>query len=61
MRLVDHFNTFLDDVVNLNTTRVGQLESSIEAVKNVVQASGLTFRRSKVQYPRNYPVARSGV
>jgi hypothetical protein len=39
MRLVDHFNTFLDDVVNLNTTRVGQLESSIAAVKKVVQTS----------------------
>src|ERR1035437_4001935 len=24
-------------------------------------SASLTFRRSKVQYPRNYPVARSGV
>lgn len=36
MKLLAHFNQFLDDTVNLNTTRFAQLESSIEAIKNAV-------------------------
>ena len=39
MRLVGHFNTFMNDVVNLNPTRIGLLESSIEAVKDAIEAS----------------------
>ena len=39
MKLIDHFNTFMTDVVNLNATRVTQLEDSIEALKGVLLAS----------------------
>jgi len=39
MKLVDHFDTFLTDVVNLNTTRITLLEDSIEALKGVIRAS----------------------
>jgi hypothetical protein len=39
MKLVEHFNTFMTDVVNLNTTRVTQLENSIEALKGALRAS----------------------
>jgi hypothetical protein len=37
MKLVQHFNTFLDDVVNLNSTRLDQLGSSVEAIKTVIR------------------------
>lgn len=36
MKLLAHFDQFLDDTVNLNATRFDQLESSIEAIKNAV-------------------------
>lgn len=36
MKLHEHFKTFLEDHVNLNATRIGQLESSVNAVKNAV-------------------------
>jgi hypothetical protein len=39
MRLAEHFNTFLDDVVNLNATRIGLLENSIIAVKSAISTS----------------------
>ena len=38
MKLHEHFKTFLDDHVNLNSTRLGLLEDSIVAVKNAVRA-----------------------
>ncbi len=39
MKLLEHFKTFLDDYVNLNTTRIDQLETSIDAVKSAVKTS----------------------
>ncbi|MBD2746750.1 nucleotidyltransferase [Microvirga sp. BT688] len=39
MKHVDLFNDFLKDVVNLNSTRVAQLETSIQAIKDVLEAS----------------------
>ena len=33
------FNDFLKDTVNLNTTRVTDLETSVEAIKNAVRGS----------------------
>lgn len=39
MKLVEHFNTFMTDVVNLNDKRIGLLEDSIEALKTVIRDS----------------------
>ena len=39
MKHVDLFNDFLKDVVNLNDTRVSELEKSTEAIKDAVRAS----------------------
>jgi hypothetical protein len=39
VKLIEHFDDFLKDVVNLNDTRVNLLEDSIEALKKVVLAS----------------------
>lgn len=39
MKLVDHFNTFLDEEVNLNKTRVDLLADSVEAVKSAIKDS----------------------
>jgi hypothetical protein len=39
MKLIDHFNDFLKDVVNLNATRVTQLEDSIDAIEDFIRAS----------------------
>ncbi|MCW5595257.1 MAG: hypothetical protein KIT42_05225 [Rhodocyclaceae bacterium] len=39
MKLHEHFKTFLDDHVNLNTTRIELLESSVEAVQDAVKNS----------------------
>src|SRR4051812_13966296 len=39
MKLIDQFNTFLNDIVNLNQTRVTDLENSIEAIKDAIRAS----------------------
>lgn len=39
MKLINQFNTFLTDVVNLNDTRIGLLEGSIEAISNAVRSS----------------------
>jgi len=39
VKLAAHFDTFLDEVVNLNATRVQQLEDSIAAIKDVIRAS----------------------
>jgi hypothetical protein len=47
MKLINHFNTFMTDVVNLNATRVTQLEDSIEALKGVMRASDWT---PKIKY-----------
>lgn len=38
MKLHEHFKTFLEDHVNLNSTRLGLLEDSIVAVEDVVRA-----------------------
>ena len=37
MKLVQDFNAFLNDTVNLNSTRFDQLESSIDAIKTAVR------------------------
>jgi len=34
------FDDFLRDTVNLNTTRIDSLESSVDAIKNFIEASG---------------------
>lgn len=39
MKLIDHFNTFLDGEVNLNKTRVDLLALSVEAVKAAIETS----------------------
>lgn len=39
MKLIEHFNTFLDGEVNLNKTRVDLLASSVEAVKTAIKGS----------------------
>jgi hypothetical protein len=39
MKLIDHFSTFMTDVVNLNDTRITQLENSIETLKGVIRSS----------------------
>lgn len=39
MKLVDQFKTFLSGEVNLNETRVSQLNASVEAVQNAIKAS----------------------
>ncbi len=39
MKCVDLFNDFLKDTVNLNATRVADLETSIKAIKNAVRES----------------------
>ena len=39
MKHVDLFNEFLKETVNLNDTRVADLEMSIEAIKDAVRAS----------------------
>jgi hypothetical protein len=44
MKLIEHFNTFMTDVVNLNATRVAQLEGSIEALKAAMRASSWSPR-----------------
>jgi hypothetical protein len=48
MKLVEHFTSFLKDTVNLNSTRLDQLESSVETLKGVIRDSdwgpkGITF------------------
>lgn len=37
MKLIDHFDTFLEDTVNLNKTRIDTLESRVETIKNFVK------------------------
>ncbi|WP_313928327.1 hypothetical protein [Pseudoxanthomonas sp.] len=39
MKLVASFDAFLSDVVNLNDTRIDQLDSSFEAIKSFIRAS----------------------
>jgi hypothetical protein len=39
MKHLDLFNDFLKDTVNLNDTRIRELETSTEAIKNAVRAS----------------------
>ena len=39
MKLVEHFNNFLIDTVNLNSTRITQLDESISALKGVIYQS----------------------
>jgi len=40
MKLLNQFNDFLLDVVNLNSTRVTLLENSVNAIQNVISNSG---------------------
>lgn len=40
MKHVDLFNDFLKDTVNLNATRITNLEKSVEAIKSAIRASG---------------------
>ncbi|AUN95861.1 SMODS domain-containing nucleotidyltransferase [Pseudazoarcus pumilus] len=40
MKLHDHFKVFLSDQVNLNSTRITQLESSVGAIKTAVRSCG---------------------
>lgn len=42
MKLVSHFDTFLNDTVNLNASRVQTLEDSIEAIKTVIRNASWT-------------------
>ena len=39
MKLVEHFRSLLNDMVNLNDTRLEQLETSVEALKTVIRES----------------------
>lgn len=39
MKLIEHFNTFLDEQVNLNRTRIDQLTASVDAVKSTIRGS----------------------
>jgi hypothetical protein len=39
VKLVAHFDTFLADVVNLNDTRLNQLNDSVESIKTFVRGS----------------------
>jgi len=39
MKLIDHFTSFLRDTVNLNSTRLTQLETNVEALKDVIRDS----------------------
>ena len=48
MKLVDLFNDFMKDVVNLNQTRVDDLETSIDAIKSardIVEETMAEFHR----------------
>ena len=42
MKLLEHFKTFLDDYVDLNQTRVDQLDSSVSAVQTAIKDSDWT-------------------
>lgn len=48
MKLLQDFNAFLTDTVNLNSTRFDQLESSIEAIKSAVR--GLDWKPTIVGF-----------
>lgn len=48
MKLVQDFNAFLNDTVNLNSTRFDQLECSIEAIRKSVR--GLDWKPSIVGF-----------
>lgn len=48
MKLIQDFDAFLNDTVNLNSTRFDQLESSIEAIKTAVR--GLDWKPSIVGF-----------
>ena len=48
MKLVQDFNAFLNDTVNLNSTRFDQLENSIEAIKTAVR--GLDWKPSIIGF-----------
>ncbi|CAH2409369.1 SMODS domain-containing nucleotidyltransferase [Mesorhizobium escarrei] len=44
MKLSSYFKSFLTDTVNLNSTRIGLLDSSIDAIKNFIRQSEWTPR-----------------
>nr|WP_236001850.1 hypothetical protein [Paraburkholderia elongata] len=48
MKLIQDFNTLLADTVNLNSTRFGLLESSIEAIESAVR--GLDWKPAIVGF-----------
>nr|WP_298928865.1 nucleotidyltransferase [uncultured Erythrobacter sp.] len=39
MKLINHFNNFLKDTVDLNKTRIDTLESSVESIKEIIKTS----------------------
>ena len=39
MKLVSHFNDFLNDIVNLNPTRIDRLENSVDAIQSLIRES----------------------
>lgn len=39
MKLTEHFNTFLADVVNLNQTRIDTLKSRVDAIVSTLEGS----------------------
>jgi len=40
MKLSEHFDSFLEDVVNLNQTRIDRLEGHVKAIQEFLQNSG---------------------
>jgi hypothetical protein len=44
MKLKRHFDTFLDEMVNLNATRLQSLEDSVAALKDVIAESGCSWQ-----------------
>jgi hypothetical protein len=40
MKLLDHFKTFMDDQVDLNQTRIAQLDDSVSSVQTAIKGSG---------------------
>jgi hypothetical protein len=58
MKLIQDFNAFLNDTVNLNSTRFDQLESSIEAIKAAMR--GLDWKPSIVGFAAGLTRPSSG-
>jgi hypothetical protein len=39
MKLLEHFDNFLTNTVNINATRLDQLDDSVEAIKGMIRDS----------------------